>query len=96
MTFPIVMFVVGALMLAVGVLGKIQIREIVSEASGKTARIALTFAGGSSMVLACLMYRTEPPTLPESAGGTAGEGRLAGRTRATGGFDHVAGFRSHH
>jgi hypothetical protein len=64
MTFPIVMFVVGALMLAVGVLGKIQIREIVSEASGKTARIALTFAGVSLMVLACFMYRTEPPTLP--------------------------------
>lgn len=71
MTFPIVIAVIGALLLAIGLLGKLQIRELVGETTSTPIRVVLCLVGSGLMLLAFYIYKSDQPGPADASNITA-------------------------
>jgi uncharacterized membrane protein YuzA (DUF378 family) len=59
MTFPIVVAVIGAILLSLGLLGKVQIQGLVGETTSTPVRIVLCIVGPCLLVVAFILYSSD-------------------------------------
>jgi hypothetical protein len=73
MTFPVVLFIAGALLLAIGLLGKIKLKEIEAGTESKPAKWVMIILGLMLMAFAYYVYVSDKKTDGPGNSNTSGE-----------------------